>query len=81
MRRQYFHPKLQCYVKSVKYDFEEKTGYVYMEDIDCVDMSACIKIFRTIDEKVERIFTFRGSRPDTRYFKIRDKWDAALPTT
>lgn len=76
MSEEYFHPKLKCCVRSINYNFDKKTGCVYMGDIDCVDMSGCIEIFVAIDERVERIFTFQGDRTDTSYFKVHGKWKA-----
>ena len=47
-----------------------------MGDIDCVDMRGCINLFTAIDDKVERILTFQGDRPDTTYSKIDGEWCA-----
>src|SRR5215468_609551 len=32
MAEEYFHPKLSCCVKTIKYNFEKKTGYIYVPE-------------------------------------------------
>lgn len=74
------HPTLQCGAKSIRYDFDTKTGQLFMEEGDCCDMSGCIKFFERIDEKVSRIETFSGSAEDTLYVRRRSsgEWTARL---
>jgi hypothetical protein len=47
-----------------------------MGNTDCVDMGGCINLFTAIDDKVERILTFQGDRPDTTYSKVDGEWYA-----
>ena len=74
MAEEYFHPKLLCCVKTIEYNFEKKTGYIYIPAYDKVDMGACIDLFTSIDEEVERIFTFAGDKENAAYFKRSGDW-------
>lgn len=70
------HPKLQCDVKKLIYDFDTKQGVLHMDSGDCCDMVACIELFRSIDPDVRAIDTYSGSLLDTRY-KLKEKgWGA-----
>jgi hypothetical protein len=77
-------------VKSLRYDFDQQAGDLYMAECCCCDMSACIQIFERIDPKVRRIQTWAGGARDTIYTRHkpsqhnrpdneRDDWRAALP--
>ena len=73
-----FHPKLQCTVIGVAYDFPSQTGRLIMTPGACCDMSGCIALFERIDPQVRRIETFSGDKPDTAYTYSFDegKWSA-----
>ena len=74
-----WHPQLMCCVccvKNIHYNLAQRTGVVYMGNTDCVDMGGCINLFTAIDDKVERILTFQGDRPDTTYSKVDGEWYA-----
>ncbi len=74
MAEEYFHPKLLCCVKKLKYNFEKKTGYIYIPEYDKIEMGACVDLFISIDEEVERIFTFAGDKENSAYFKCSGDW-------
>jgi hypothetical protein len=74
MSENYFHDALMCAVKAIHYDFEEKTGYVFMPPRNHVNMSTCIKLFKYIDSRVQRILTFAGEQSDTAYVLKNDEW-------
>lgn len=82
-----FHPLLQCSVRQIVYDWEARTGHVYMPRMNCTDMSGCIAVFKLIDPDVERIYTYEqdDSReayevymPDTAYLRGSGTWRAVV---
>ena len=74
-----FHNDLYCFVRRVEYDFELRTGTLYMGDNSCTDMAGCIKLFKAIDPSVQLILTFAGMKPDTAYHRIgKGDWDAVI---
>ncbi|QKC99198.1 hypothetical protein EB231_35010 [Mesorhizobium sp. NZP2298] len=72
-----FHDTMQCYVRSVAYDFYTGVGTVFMEEDSCTDMSGCIDVFERMDSKVRRIETYAGARQDTTYIKVNCEWIAS----
>jgi len=57
------HDDLQCEVDRLLYDFNKRTGRLYMPKGDRCDMHACVQMFMAIDRHVKRIETFSGGRP------------------
>lgn len=53
---------------SMKYDWTNRTGYLYMEEGHCADCTGCIDLFRKIDPEVATIFTYSGDNEDTVYW-------------
>ncbi|HEV2136558.1 MAG TPA: hypothetical protein VGR47_20230 [Terracidiphilus sp.] len=71
--------QLQCSVRRIEYDFETRTGIVFMPDGNCVDMSGTLELFSAIDPNVCAVRTFAGSKLDTCYKRITDnQWTASL---
>lgn len=75
-----FNWTTQCFVRNVAYDFEKRSGVLYMNAGNCTDMSGCIAYFKSIDQDVRRIDTVAGEKWDGVYF-INDlgKWEARRP--
>lgn len=75
-----FHPKLQCYVLELRYDYEQRIGVAVLGSAtSCTDMGGCIAAFQAIDPEVRQIQTYadRGRKPDTVYTRGENgKWDA-----
>jgi hypothetical protein len=72
-----FHKEMQCFVATVRYDFEHKFGTVFIEDHGCTDMGGCIAFFERIDPAVQRIQTYSSDKPDTAYRRNAvDRWEA-----
>lgn len=72
-----YHDLMQCYVRSIHYNFERKRGQVVMGNEGCTDMSGCIAFFEQIDPKVQRIETGYGNdQLDTVYRKRGNDWVA-----
>lgn len=67
---------LRTAVRWLSYDFETKTGLLFMPPACCTDMSGCIKLFEKIDPAVVRIQTIAGTEADTRYDRIQGEWIA-----
>lgn len=76
---EYFDETLQCYAKSLEYDFEKKVGIVWLGENSCTDMTGCIGLFHLIDDNVNTIYTMAGPRRDTVYVRGADgEWSALL---
>lgn len=71
-----FHNELQCYVRSISYDFNERSGIAYLDDGSCTDMLGCIEFFERIDSEVVNIMTLADKKDDTLYTKRNGKWVA-----
>ena len=71
-----FHNELQCYVRSVSYDFNEKRGVAYLDEGSCTDMSGCIAFFERIDPEVLNIMTVADKKDDTLYTRRNGEWTA-----
>jgi hypothetical protein len=67
-------PGLKCLVLSVDYDFQRRTGRLYMPPGNCCDMQGCIRHFLGIDPAVRIIETFAGGVRDTCYKRAADGW-------
>jgi predicted PhzF superfamily epimerase YddE/YHI9 len=58
-----FHKELQTNPISIIYNFDKRTGILFMEPGTCCDMSGCIAFFERIDPHVQRIYTIAGEIP------------------
>lgn len=84
MNEEYYHDGLQCCVISLRYNFEQKRGWIFFPEFDCCDMTACVDLFTRIDPRVENIKTGAGGVADTEYRRIGkgkgvDNWEAIPP--
>jgi len=78
----YYHRGMQCYVNSVHYDFQTKTGTVYMGKNSCTDAVGCIAFFEGIDPQTVEIRTLAGDEQDTTYRRDwTGLWSAFGPKT
>lgn len=77
-------PRTMCELKGLAYDFEKKSGDLFMGSTSCTDMMGCIEIFQQIDPDVRFIQTWRcGSAErvkDTSYSIVGDQWRSAMAT-
>jgi hypothetical protein len=73
-----FRDDVQCFVRSLEYDFRSKSGVLRLEDASCTDMSGCINLFKKIDPGVVRIMTIAEGRRDTGYVLVDGKWEARV---
>jgi hypothetical protein len=71
-----FHRKMQCFVESIKYDFESRLGTVFVHEDGCTDMSGAIATFKRIDPKVEMVVVYSGDDLDIVYQRRNKDWDA-----
>jgi hypothetical protein len=71
-----FREDVQCFVRTLEYDFKSKSGVLRLEDGSCTDMSGCIGLFKKIDPEVVKILTVAGHRKDTAYIRTDDGWQA-----
>lgn len=71
-----FHNELQCYVRLINYDFNQKLGVAYLDSGSCTDMIGCISFFERIDPEVVSIMTIDGEKDDTLYTKRDGEWIA-----
>jgi len=71
-----FRDDVQCFVKTLNYDFKTRVGQLFLEDRSCTDMSGCIGLFKKIDPDVRAIQTIAGKRRDTYYAIIDGEWQA-----
>jgi hypothetical protein len=73
-----FLDEVQCFVRTLEYDFRSKAGVLTLENGSCTDMSGCIGLFKKIDPGVVRILTIAGGRRDTGYVLVDGKWEARV---
>ena len=76
MKTTEFHPRLQCGVDRIEYDFRSAKGSLHLRAGDCCDMKGCIELFAAIDPEVQAIDTFSGEKSDTRYWRQDGEWHA-----
>lgn len=71
---------VMCRVQRLEYDFEARTGYLYLPPHNCVDMTGCIDLFTALDPDVQHIRTMAGRREDTGYLRGADgEWHSYAP--
>jgi hypothetical protein len=63
-------------VDRIAYDVRKRTGYLYTPEVCCCDMGGAIDLFMRIDSQVQRIETYSGPEPDTRYIRRNGEWIA-----
>lgn len=69
--------ELDCYVVSLDYSFQTRTGTLVMKEGSCTNMNGCIALFRRIDPDVRAIATQSGADIDTSYHRNNDgRWIA-----
>lgn len=73
-----FHDGVQCFVRTLHYDFKKRVGQLILEDGSCTDMSGCTGLFEKIDPNVQAIQTIAGGRKDTSYVVRHGKWHAVV---
>lgn len=66
--------RLWCHPQSVLYDFETRTGVLVLPPDECCDMAGCIRLFESLDKKVEHISVIAGLCLDTKYDRDGKKW-------
>ncbi len=71
--RTYFDLLLMCKVKSIAYDTNERTGFVEVEALHCVNMPTVVDLFEAIDPKVQRIYA-----GDSIYWLEDGEWCATI---
>lgn len=64
--------RLICGVRSLEYDFDERTGILRLPGLHCCDMQGAIDLFSAIDKEVRLIKVFSGPKPDTTYKYTED---------
>ena len=69
----------KCVPLRLDYDFQTRSGHLWLTDGHCVDMSAAVEAFTAIDVQVETIHTWSGDKPDTWYTRRGGAWEAHLP--
>lgn len=73
--------ELDCYVVSLEYSFQTRTGTLVMKEGSCTNMTGCIALFRRIDPDVRAIATQSGADIDTSYHRDNDgRWVAVTHT-
>lgn len=72
-----WHSRLKCHVSKINYNCEQRGGMLFVATGECCDMTACIKLFETVDPDVETIRVFAGIiAPVNLYRKERGTWKA-----
>ena len=74
-----FDARLVCFPQSLKYDFDTRTGQLFLHNGGCCDMTGCIKIFKAIDPQVSAITTYSDGKEDTSYRKDGSMWKSYEP--
>jgi hypothetical protein len=74
-----YQPDIMTGVNAISYDFRRRRGRLYLPDLCCVDMDACIRRFTGLDADCQRIETIAGSQPDTIYARGPHGWVAIGP--
>jgi hypothetical protein len=62
-----FHQQMQCLVEHVTYSFERRYGTVELPDMNCTDMTGCVRFLQTVDPWVKSIEVFVGGFSDVLY--------------
>ena len=70
---------LETAVDGLEYNFNTRTGRLYMPRGCCTDMTGCIRLFTAIEPNVQVIRTLSGLSWDTSYHRRGDEWHARLP--
>jgi hypothetical protein len=71
---------LGCTPVLLSYCWEQRAGFLTLEDHHCPDMTACIQMFISIDPNVRLIQTISGPETDTQYVRLpSNKWEARVP--
>jgi hypothetical protein len=75
--KEIFHRDLQCYVRSISYDYETRAGRLVIADDAGCDMCGCLRLFESVDPSVKLIEVFCGEDKDTTYVRRpRLGWEA-----
>lgn len=74
----YFLDELQCRVVRITYNFEKRQGVLEMPDENCPDMTGCIALFSRIDQAVQAIVMYAGSRVDMAYLREGEEWQCRV---
>lgn len=72
------NPDLQCFVRSLEFDFRTLVGTLHLARGECCDMTGAIALFQHLSPNVWRIVTFAGTEPDAVYIKADGHWRAEL---
>jgi hypothetical protein len=71
-----YRADVMCYVERLDYCFASRQGTLYVREGNCTDMLGCIALFQAIDQRVRRIQTASGTRPDAAYILDGGEWTA-----
>lgn len=74
-----FDRALWCTPVGFSYLCDRHEGLFFMEENECVEMLACIALFKKLDPDVKIINTFAGATPDTVYVNTATGWKAFDP--
>jgi hypothetical protein len=69
-------PDLMCYVTSLSYNFDERSGRLDMAPLGSCSVAGLAALFVAIDPNVERIETFAGGVFDGMYRRGPEGWES-----
>src|SRR5262245_1581408 len=69
-----FHILLQCYVRRLAYDWQNRRGELWCEG--STDMWGAIALFEALDADVKLVQTYLNGAPDTAYQRRGSSWAA-----
>lgn len=67
---------LKCRVNRIEYDFDSRSGHLFLPEGNCTDMQGAIEFFLNIDPDVIHIHTWQGGKLDTQYVIYGGLWKA-----
>ena len=69
------HSELKCFVRKVLYDFEDRSGVIYLGDYSSAHCPALINLFKSIDPDVTLILAIAAKRPAVYYVLVGGEWE------
>jgi hypothetical protein len=79
MRRDFWHPELQCRIKSLSYDYNQGVGLIITRRGDVTHMPGAIRVFTALDKRAWRIIATDNHRTHMIYERSADgkgDWEA-----
>ena len=64
---------------ALSYDPKTRVGRLDIVAGGCCDMSGCVAAFERVDDQVQRIETYSGSKPAAVYLRRHGRWSAMQP--